>query len=113
MSEKTSPAEAAVKKPVESPEMARRAMNLREQYISLPKLQQELVVHWFNLHNAAGCIYNECLHQDARDYIDQQVKYSQEMQLLENYTENVDPSDDIDMEATIQRLNNMFDENPV
>jgi len=113
METKTSPAQAAVKKPVESPEMARRAMNLREQYISLSKLQQEFVVHWFNLHNAAGCLYNECLTQDARDYIDQQVKYSQEMQLMEQMTEDVDPSNDIDMEATMQRLNDMFNEDNV
>lgn len=107
MSTKTSPAKAAVKMPVESPEMARRAMNLREQYISLTKVQQELVVHWFNLHNAAGCIYNECLNQDARDYIDLQVKYSQEMEMMQRVTAGDDGSGD--NEEFVDRLNDMLD----
>lgn len=84
----TSPSQADVKMPLNSPEMAAKATSLRQMYVSLPKLQQELVVHFFNLHNAAGCIFNETLSQDARDYVDQQIKYSQELDLLSRQPED-------------------------
>ena len=92
MSKKTSPSQRnevknpveSVKRPVTSPEMASRAMNLREMYISLPKYIQDAVVHFFNANNIAGYLYNEVLSQDARDYVDKQIKYTQELNALED-----------------------------
>ena len=84
MSKKTSPSKAEVKKPVVSQEMATKALNLRQRYLSLSQQEQAACVHFFNLHNNAGWIYNELLSQDARDYIDLQVAYSQELAYLES-----------------------------
>lgn len=83
MKNQNKPGQASVKKPVVSPKMAKAALSLREKFLQLPQVQKSLVTHFFNLHNAAGCIYNDVLAQDARDYIDEQIKYSQELQMLE------------------------------
>lgn len=83
MKKKTSPAKAAEKKPVVSPEMARKAFSLRELYLSLTEIEKAAVTHFFNLHNNAGWIYNELMSDKGRSYIDQQVQYAQELAVLE------------------------------
>lgn len=95
MSNQTSPSQQAEeKKPVVSPELASRALNLRQRYLSLTKKDQDACVHFFNLHNNAGWIYNELISQEAREYIDLQVAYSQELAYIESQanvqTEEVD-----------------------
>lgn len=84
MKESTSPSQAEVKKPIVSPEMAARAMTLRQQFLALTKVEQEAVTHFFNLHNNAGWIYNELMSDLGRKYIDDQVYYSQELAALES-----------------------------
>lgn len=83
MSKKTSPVKAAEKKPIVSPEMASKALSLRERYLSLTPTEQVAVTHFFNLHNNAGWIYNELVSDNCRQYIDDQVYYSQELAALE------------------------------
>lgn len=90
MLKETSPAEAAVKKPVVSPEMAVKALNLRELYLTLTEQEKAAVVHFFNLHNSAGWIYNEIMSDNGRSYIDQQVRYSQELAALEACQGDID-----------------------
>lgn len=95
MSKQTSPSQQAeVKQPVVSPEMASRALNLRQRYLSLTKKDQDACIHFFNLHNNAGWIYNELISQEAREYIDLQVAYSQELAIIET-SQNVE-SDEVD-----------------
>lgn len=94
MEKSTSPSQAEVKKPIVSPEMAVKAMNLREQYLSLTKTEQEAVTHFFNLHNNAGWIYNVLMSDQGRKYIDDQVYYSQELAALERVAEEgLDPNE--------------------
>lgn len=87
MKKETSPSQAEVKKPIVSPEMAAKAMSLRQMYLSLTQLEQEAVTHFFNLHNNAGWIYNELMSDQGRKYIDDQVFYSQELAKLEKSVE--------------------------
>lgn len=84
MSTKTSPVSATEKKPVVSPELASKALSLRQQYLSLTPLEQAAVTHFFNLHNNAGWIYNELVSDACRAYIDAQVYYAQELAALEH-----------------------------
>ena len=79
----TSPSQAEVKKPVVSPELAAKALSLRQQYLSLSAIEQAAISHFFNLHNNAGWIYNELLSDQGRKYVDDQVYYSQELAALE------------------------------
>lgn len=85
MSKKQAPVNSApVQKPIVSKEMANKAMSLRAKFLNLPKVQQDACVHYFNLYNALGYWWNEILSADAREYVDSQVLYAEELRALEN-----------------------------
>lgn len=83
MSKKQAPAEKQVKKPVVSKEMSQLAFGLRGKFLALEKSQQDACVHYFNLYNALGYWWNEVLKEESREYIDEQIAYARELQLLE------------------------------
>lgn len=83
MSKKQAPAEKQVKKPVVSKEMSQFAFGLRGKFLALSKSQQDACVHYFNLYNALGYWWNEVLKEKSREYIDEQIAYARELQVLE------------------------------
>lgn len=58
-------------------------INLRDLYISLNKKQQEAAVQYFNAYNLAAWLFNEVCDPDCKNYIDQAVKYAQELRAME------------------------------
>lgn len=59
------------------------AIDLATRYRSLPKEQQESIVHFFNLHNAATFIFN-AMSPDAQDYSRICIELSAEANDIEN-----------------------------
>lgn len=59
------------------------SLDLATRYRSLPKEQQESIVHFFNLHNAATFIFNS-MSPDAQDYSRICIELSSEADDIEN-----------------------------
>lgn len=81
---------------------AAKAVNLRDQLIRLPKVMQEAIANYFNMYNCAAWLYNEVLTPDARDYVEQSIKYARELQELESLADTMDPAK---QEQMIESLN--------
>lgn len=81
---------------------AAKAVNLRDQLIRLPKVMQEAIANYFNMYNCAAWLYNEVLTPDARDYVEQSIKYARELQELESIPDSIDPEE---QDKMIRRLN--------
>lgn len=86
--------------------MAAKVVNLREQLMNLPKVMQEAVANYFNMYNCAAWLYNEILTPDAKDYVDQSIKYAREINDLEAMKDTDNPNE---LQAQIDEYNAMKD----
>lgn len=83
-------------------QMAAQVVNLRERLFHLPKVMQEAVANYFNMYNCAAWLYNEILTPDAKDYVDQSIKYAREINDLEALPDSIDPDE---QETLFDKLN--------
>ena len=82
--------------------LAAQVVNLREKLMNLPQVMQEAVANYFNMYNCAAWLYNEILTPDAKDYVDQSIKYARELNDLEALPDITDPNE---QQAQIDKLN--------
>lgn len=81
-------------------------INLRDLYLSLNKQQQEAAVQYFNSYNLAAWLYNEICDSDCKNYIDQAVKYAQELRAMEHIP---DSDHDDKVQEFVDRFNSEQD----
>lgn len=101
MTKKQAPVEAAPEVKV-----AAAQINLRDLYLSLNKQQQEAAVQYFNSYNLAAWLYNEICDPDCKNYIDQAVKYAQELRAMEQIP---DSDQDDKVQEFVDRFNSEQD----
>lgn len=86
--------------------MAANVVNLREKLLNLPQVMQEAIANYFNMYNCAAWLYNEILTQDAKDYVDESIKYARELNDLDALPDSSDPNE---QDVHIDRLNEMLE----